>query len=253
MPDTTITFFTSDAVNRLAASFREADNAGAVPAIIDAIVADPNNFRTAEWAFNGQRPDLAAMYAKDARPGELARAVYAWVGEMNPTQASDHRLWTYLSCVAFRDFTEKRWPLKASGLQNRLKDRWVMEAASRNALVRNAISRMWWAAHLTHDPSMQRSLSAKKSDPFAYLDVLMRKEDVFLGIMDRDVAGCSDVLFALLDHLESQGSVASEDYARALLREVVLVSGYADLPSLTYEEATSRIGDISGRIFAAAA
>lgn len=247
----TIELFTESGVRHLADAVEEAAAAAAVIPIIDRLATTSENTITADWSFAGERPDLAAMLAAGAKFSDLARALYTWIGAMKPDEAADHRLWTYLSCVTFQDFTAERWPLTDRNLGSRFSARWIVTAPSRDRLVRNSISRMWWAAHLVHDPGMTRRLSAEHSDPFAYLNVISLREDTFLGIMDRDLAGCPDVLFAILDHFERTGVLASEDYARKLLKEVVLISGYADLGSLEFDEITERIEGVSSRILAA--
>lgn len=251
MSDSTISFFRADAVSRLAAAMTNTESESDALAIIDDFASDHSNLLSAEWSFNGAQPDLLAMHLGGASTDALARAVYSWMGPMTAVEASDHRVWTYLACVTFQSFTANRWALNARNLHRRLADRWVMSAPTRNLLVRNSIARMWWAAHLTHDAAMTRPLSKQTSDPFAYLAELTRTEDVFLGILDRDLAGCPDVLAALLDHFAANREYATEDYARTLLKEVVLVSGYSDIASFSYEEATTRVSAISDRIIAA--
>ncbi|MGR0319455.1 DUF6339 family protein [Agromyces sp. ZXT2-3] len=247
----TIELFTEAGVRRLADAVKEAATADAVIPIIESLARTPENTLTADWSFTGERPDLGAMLKASAKFSDLARALYTWIGAMKPDEAADHRLWSYLSCVTFQDFTAERWPLSDRNLGSRFDARWIVTSPNRDRLVRNSISRMWWAAHLVHDPGMTRHLSAERSDPFAYLDVISLREDTFLGIMDRDLAGCPDVLFAILDHFERTGGLASEDYARRLLKEVVLISGYAELGSLDFDEITERIEGVASRILAA--
>ena len=92
-----------------------------------------------------------------------AIAIYEAYPDLNETQASDPRLWTYLSHVTLRDYVLARWPLtgtceqimndkslKASAI-NFVLSHWFASSNDR-MLRRNAIARLWWAVHLTRAP-----------------------------------------------------------------------------------------------------
>lgn len=106
---------------------------------------------------------------------------------------------------------------------------------NRADLVRNSISRLWWAARLTHDPDIQRPLSVLNGDPYAYLKTALASEDAFIAVFDRDTGMIPELRFALLEHFAETNELR-QDYVRALLVEIVLVTGYRELAGLSAEE-----------------
>ena len=55
--------------------------------------------------------------------------MYEYLGVMDPANASDRRLWTYLAFATYRDYMEARWPLaEVRNWKNRAETRWLMPA-----------------------------------------------------------------------------------------------------------------------------
>lgn len=241
MTDNEITIFTSEAVAALAALAPAAKSSAEITSLVDDAARSPRNTIRAHLALVGSAPpDLAQMQEDGVPQGEIARALHVWLGPLTPVAGSDHRLWSYLSTVTFRDYMELRWPMKDPP-SIRFLERWVVGKPTRSTLARNGISRLWWGAHLTHDPRLERPRSRGSADPYAYTSELFRKEDRFVGIVEREVGSVPNVVFPLLDHLPAD---ATEGYVRSLLKEITLVGGYADLASFTAQESQNRITEI---------
>ena len=117
---------------------------------------------------------------------ENAIKIYEYLGNLDKTQASDKRLWIYLSHVTFRDYTIDRWPLRASiedltgdsavaeKAKNFILDRWFLSGNARS-LRRHSIARLWWAAYLTvapwdRDPEFFSSIDT--TDEYLYTKIL---------------------------------------------------------------------------------
>jgi hypothetical protein len=236
MSDTQLTIFTEEAVDLRVRRLQDATSAPHFMAELENLKNFPNSTMDIDWEFRTETPVLG--YSKKGNsllPGleaENAIKVFEYLGDMTPVEASDRRLWSYLSTVTFLDYTTHRWPLDIGPWKNRVGDRWLIQRASRTELIRNSISRLWWAAKLTSDTQLQRPLSKGTSDPYAYLRAAIEKEDRFIAVFDRDTGMVPELRFAVLEHLQRNPAYTSEKYVREFIKEVVLVTGYRELAGL---------------------
>jgi len=78
---------------------------------------------------------------------------------LNETEASDKRLWTYLTHVSFWNYMIEEWKIdftKDKGqIINYIRDRYFLNTLNIRSLNHNGISRLWWYTHLTIDESRQ--------------------------------------------------------------------------------------------------
>lgn len=236
----TLKFFTESAVEDIAHHLDVSETAGDLFDLIDAMVRDSVFWHELEWSLGAEIPDLDAE--SDAKS---AIALHRYLGRMTPVQASDRRLWTWLSCVDFRDYTSARWPLDREGWKRRFRDRWALSGARRETLTRNAISRLWRAADLVYDPELLHPLSREQQDPYAYVWPLLQKQDRFVSMMERDISSTPSVLFALLDAFHQYGDQTSEKHAREIMKEVLLVAGYRELATLSDAAVAQEVGNIT--------
>ena len=245
-----LTFYTSEATDQLFRAIDASSTPEEFVAIAESIGAVSENMLGLDWHFGTPAPKLnydrsSSRLGQDANN---AKAVFQYLGPMSPVQASDRRLWTYLSLVTFSEYTKERWPLDVATWASRISDRWVMRNVTRGALVRNSIARLWWAASLTYDPTFRGKLSQKSNDPFAFLHTLFLREDAFLAIVDRDSGMSPDLLSAILDHLAEKSDDIREKYVRELMKEVVLSAGYMEFSALGPTEIAERISAIGARL-----
>ena len=85
-----------------------------------------------------------------------------------------------------------RWNIentrKATNLKEFILTRWHYKPGSiRTALARNAFSRLWWAAELTHAPweKDQKFNCFKTDDPYKYTKILTSSSQLIQDILDR--------------------------------------------------------------------
>ncbi len=151
--------------------------------------------------------------------------------KLTPIQASDQRLWTYLTHVQFWDYMRERWPVEKSK-KNKIKfiaSRYFLRGLNLENLVRNGISRLWWYAYLTHDGT--------KSDKYELTKVLLSRADLTVGVTERALGSNSNILRALLEFLKENADILnSQDKTRQLLVNLNLVGGVKNLPFLEVEE-----------------
>lgn len=170
---------------------------------------------------------------------ENAIALHGYYGDLDETQASDPRLWVYLSHVEFRKYTLTRWGLDGSYSDlkdeaskkraiNQLMEHWFISGNDRD-LRRHAIARLWWAAHLTYapwekDPEFFGDL--KNKDPYHYTRILLSTQDIYQQVLERAMGRSNRVLIAILDYLGKNKKFAqSRESVRNLMKELNLVYG----------------------------
>lgn len=247
-----LTICTETGVDRLARSLASAANPGEFLGSIRDFHEAQDETLQLEWNFGSSIPELAyENRGGSSLPGleaENAIKVFEYVGDMKPVEASDYRLWTYLGCTAFFDYTSHRWALDDQSWRGTAETRWIMRTGSRTQLVRHAIARLWWAAKLTHDATMARPLAREDQDPYAYLRMALSKEDRFLALFDRDIGMVPELRFAILEHLGKDPAYLKEGYVRELMKEVVLVTGYRELAALDRPGLHSMLEEISTRL-----
>ena len=104
---------------------------------------------------------------------ESAKSVYKSLEKLTPIQASDPRLWAYLTHVDLYEYMTQRWRDIITGETNKsdyIIDHWFVKTPSQQCLMRNAISGLWWAAYLSYDES--------RTDPFELTKVFFKDLDL---------------------------------------------------------------------------
>ena len=199
----------------------------------DAVVHQSRNLL--DLPFETSTPDALNLGESGERGRDVANAplVYEFLGAMDPANASDPRLWTYLSFVTYRDYMNERWPLNGvSNWKSRAETRWMMPRVNRGKLVRHGISRLWWIASLTHDPTLRYPLSSNSMDPFAYTSEVLANEDRINTLFDREAGAIPAVIRCVLEHVNEDIQFHSDNYIRKLMKEITLTYGYRDLSAI---------------------
>lgn len=182
--------------------------------------------------FDTSNPDPLNPSEPRGRGRDVANAprVYEFLGAMDPANAADSRLWTYLSFVTYRDYMNERWPL--NGMPNwkkRARTRWMMPRTNRGTLIRHGIARLWWVTSLTYDPTLRYPLSADSKDPFAYTSAVFANEDRINALFDREAGALLSVTRCVLEHVSRYPQYSTDNYMRSLMKEITLVHGYRDI------------------------
>lgn len=121
-----------------------------------AILLKPEDLRNSRITA-GDFPELLEADGSFKSDAEASQIVYKWLSHLSPVEASDNRLWTWLTHGPFERYCSQRWK---SGLQRAAQDpsdtivtRWFFKGRGAETFVRNAISRLWWFGYLSHDPA----------------------------------------------------------------------------------------------------
>lgn len=212
---------------------------------VDVIVSNPGNLL--KMPFETGEPDPLEATGQDGQDAKNAPMVYAWLGAIDPSNASDPRLWTYAAFVSYRDYMLVRWPLSADKRwKNRVISRWLLTNASRPNLMRHGIARLWWIASLTYDAQCEHPLAAASQNPFAYTAFVLRNEDRVVALFERESGSVPKLARAVLEHLADVDTRATGQYIKNLMKEITLVYAFRDLEVLDDVQLRRLVRDLSG-------
>lgn len=154
---------------------------------------------------------------QDLKDFENTRIIYDALKALTPLQASDARLWTYLTHATFWKHMRKRWPVEEKPAEQRvgyIKEHYFVETGASRALIRNGVANLWWYGFLTYD--------GQRDDPYALTRVLLSKLDIARNLLERTLGRNRNALHACLEVLlEHQDIVKGGDKGRDLVRDLV--------------------------------
>jgi hypothetical protein len=214
----------------------------------DAILEKPENRLSLPYNLGEPDPIRPAMGAAgvDAANGP---AVFDYVGTLDPSNASDPRLWTFMAFSTYRAYMEERWPLAAESKnwKNRAQNRWLLRSTTRGRLVRHGIARLWWVTNLTYDAKCDYPLSKVDGDRYAYTRAVFRNEDRINALFDREAGAISSVVRSVLEHAGKNATYGRDNHMRALMKELTLVMGFRDLGVLHATDLDELIEEVRPR------
>lgn len=167
---------------------------------------------------------------------ENTKVLYTALKHLTPVQASDERLWAYLTHVTFWDYMAERWPAaqhegKAKFAEN-IQTHYFFMSDRPRALVRNGLARLWWYGYTTYD--------ATRKDPFELTAVLLKNLDVAGSILERAFsrnAAATRALLAVLLECEKKGAPFYErNGIRELVKYFVRIGGVTIIDALEPSE-----------------
>ncbi|MFC4640052.1 DUF6339 family protein [Deinococcus hohokamensis] len=251
-------------LRKMAASHAEAYLSGEIPeAWLGAAQTLPLGQVTAT-----ERPTLVPDERHD---GVCAERLHRYL-PLTRLQASDERLWAWLSHARFPEYVAARWkpadPNEPEKLQRHLETRWFHGRAPR---ARNALGRLWWGAELTSNPQLHNPrffAQLPPADPYLYTRMLFLRQDYQFNLMENAIGRSREIAVTILHfagECEGQGrSLSGGDFLNGIIREANLNSAVRrlellDFPTVlemvrtaydTYEQSRPQRG--LGPLFAAA-
>ncbi len=166
----------------------------------------------------------------------------AFRDKINPKQASNPYLWTYLSHCEYWEYTYERWS-KANMSIDTIKQRFFCgpEEGNRIGFLRNSISRLWWFGYLTFqdDPS--------NPNPYELTKLMLSNTDLCQSIIERNFSMNKEISIGILSaikeindnpNMRDVGAVSNGDHYewRALCKYINRYGGVALLDTLTRDE-----------------
>lgn len=143
--------------------------------------------------------------------------LYESLKNLTPFQAINTKLWTYLTHVTFYDYMVQRWNIDDKEMTDktlsRIKERYLC-TNSRRGLLRNGISRLWWATYLSYDPNAK--------DHYMYTKILFSEEELFTGLLEREISMCKPLVLGVLkclkEYIDLFDKLPNRDLRRDLMK-----------------------------------
>lgn len=179
----------------------------------------------------------------------------AFRGKINPIQASDMRLWTYLAHVQHWDYMLARWKIDVPDeddepddskkpprdkVLDRIKTRYFFGSSRGKAFVRQGIARLYWGAYLTYDEA--------SDNPYEYTEFFFTKQDVFTSITERSYARNKVLILAALKVLKKHPDLSRADI-RLFLAKLNQSGAITVLDFLDAEQATQLCEKVMDEVY----
>lgn len=176
-------------------------------------------------------PDSTELFDLDN-----TKTIYTALRDLTPLQASEERLWAYLTHVQHWAYMRKRWPAEqyrpGESFAKNIRERYFFRSDRSRSLIRNGIARLWWYGYTTYDN--------QRADPFELTAILLRTLDVTQSILERAFSRNRTVTQAVLSVLhkrEIEGKpFPDRDTIRNIAKYLVQLGGVTIIDALSLEE-----------------
>jgi hypothetical protein len=148
-------------------------------------------------------PSLSAAEGNASEDFNVSRRIFQWLAGLTPVQASDERLWVYLTHRVYPAYVHARWGAaleRSTQPEARVEDRWFFRGAGVATFVRNGLSRLWWFGYLTYDREF--------GDHFEFTEILLALQEIQVAMLERRFGRSRSVLRAILETLKLNNRLA---------------------------------------------
>lgn len=173
------------------------------------------------------------------------RIIHTALRHLTVAQATDERLWAWLTHVPFWEYMRERWPVEAfeketstpSGIVVNILDRYFFSNNRDRSLVHNGIARLWWYGHVSYD--------ASRADPYELTEVLLQKLDIAQSLLERrfsrNPAVTKAVLRVLIEQKSEGVDLSHRESFRTLMKHLNRLGGIAVLDMLDEDDIKSEL------------
>ena len=155
-------------------------------------------------------------------------AISKVISGLNPSQATDERLWVTLCFDQFSEYSNSRWPLsRAKNLNNHVNDHWFAKT-NRNRIRDNAVARLWWMSQIAKrvpDTSIEQ-----------VLEVLFFNSDYRSSLLERNSSANSLNVLASVIKVSKEafdsGQAYNREGFRSFMKQVDFIGKRTALASL---------------------
>lgn len=98
---------------------------------------------------------------------DTAIKIFEAYSDLELIQASDRRLWIYLSHAELYPYVKYRWDSEVSSRY--ILDHWFINSSTQANLLRHSVSQLWWAVHL--------SVDCDRSNKYELTEILFNQRD----------------------------------------------------------------------------
>lgn len=218
--------FTTAALDILVERSREAQNLRDFWAEVDEMAKNP------EYLLPYPSPIefLSIPNPDQKQDSENAIIMLESLGYLNPADAADPRLWSFLALVTFREYMQERWPIdEKKDLQKQLIAHWLLRKSARRPLIRHGIARLWWIAALTHDPDLKFTASKNTGDAFSFTRWALENQDRIKNIFERQIGSNPQVRAAIFEALYNSNATNRKGEIESVTQNLYLESGFRHL------------------------
>ena len=195
-------------------------------------------------------PDLVVSKKSERaadNDAENAVLIYEYLTGLSRVQAADPRLWTTLTHTTFWSYCQGRWP--SANKKDYVLEHWFeLKGRGLGALRRNAISRLWWAAHLTVAPWEESTdLDVfKSSDRYKYTRIMLDQQQTFMDILEREYGSNLNMRICILDSLGRFHKKVSnkDDLTKSVAVKLTLLMKSRKLDALSIKELLQVIDEL---------
>lgn len=185
---------------------------------------------------------------------ENAIRVHKALQGLTPLQARDPRVWTRLAHIDCWKYMRERWPVERwekDGTEKAARnvvERYFVPRSDSRALLRNGISRLWWTAQMTYDPT--------RDNPYELTGVLFSTLDITQTILERNMGRGPDILSGFLEFLLQNrtelltGGDKNRDRIRGLAKYLNMYGGVCLLDCLSETDIIRVLSTEFARMFA---
>jgi hypothetical protein len=171
---------------------------------------------------------------------ENTKRLHTALKHLTIAQATDERLWAWLTHVQFWSYMRARWPIETyqretatpSGIVVNVQDRYFFTGNRDRSLVHNGIARLWWYGHVSYDPS--------RPDPYELTTVLLQKLDIAQSLLERSFsrnpAVTKAVLRVLIEQKAEGRDLSQRESFRTLMKHLNRLGGIAVLDLLNEDD-----------------
>lgn len=132
---------------------------------------------------------LPAQNAAPEKDAEGAERLYELLkNKLTPAQATDPRLWCYMTHESCWDYMMKRWEIVGD---IDIAGRYLIKGSGRRSYTRNGIARLWWFAHLTYDES--------RTDRYELTKLLLKTQNIQHHLLERNFGMNKNILKIILE------------------------------------------------------
>jgi len=185
---------------------------------------DPNKVRLLDPEGSG----------KKSHDYENAVMLFEYWKDMNVTQATDVRLWTYLCHVPFMDFLRKRRPIEEipeAGREAHIIKHWFVMSPGTAAFKYNDLYLFWWGPYLTYDEN--------RKDPYELTKELFSMLDYTRHILTSVQGKNRPLAHAVLEYVIENPDLFEQfksEKVRLIARRLNFIAGYRTLIALNKQE-----------------
>lgn len=157
---------------------------------------------------------------------KTAVQIFEAFNNLEPIQASDERLWTYLAHVDLYQYMIKRWSAVFKGTAkdtlNYILEHWFLWSSSQSDLLRHALAGLWWAVYLSVDETRGQNKYELTEILFRQIDFPTRTLGAYnLGRHKEAVIGILEFIQENEDLFKSK----FEDKTRFITKHLNLIGG----------------------------